>query len=125
MAYSGHIKHIKRMIKKNVNLYEYQGSDSIHAKTFVFDHQVSAVGAFNVDSRSAFLNKESMVIIDSVEFTQDLEKEMDDYFKRSLKVEKDGSYVESSNVKKGKVNWIQSVSFKGISYIAGLFQHLL
>jgi cardiolipin synthase C len=125
MAYSGHIKHINRMVKKGVNVLEYQGPDSIHAKTFIFDDRLSAIGAFNVDARSAFVNTESMVVIDSVEFTVNLEKEMDQYFKKSLKVAKDESYIEDPNLKPGKVSWVKSSSVKGLSYITSFFQHLL
>ncbi len=125
MAYSGHIKHINGMVKKGVNVLEYQGPDSIHAKTFIFDDRLSAIGAFNVDSRSAFVNTESMVIIDSVEFTKDLGKEMDQYFKKSLKVAKDQSYIEDPNLKPGKVSGVKSFGIKVLSYITVLFQHLL
>jgi putative cardiolipin synthase len=125
VAYSGHIKHINGMVKKGVNIWEYQGPDSIHAKTFIFDDRLSAIGAFNMDSRSTFLNTESMVVIDSVEFTENLEKEMNQYFKKSLKVAKDESYIEDPNLKPGKVSWVKSFSIKGLSYITGLFQHLL
>lgn len=125
VAYSGHIKHINGMVKKGMNIWEYQGEDSIHAKTFIFDDRLSAVGAFNVDSRSTFLNTESMVVIDSVEFTEKLEKEMNQYFSKSLKVAKNESYIEDPNLKPGKVSWVKSFSIKGLSYITGLFQHLL
>lgn len=125
MAYSGHIKHINGMVKRGVNVLEYQGSDSIHAKTFVFDDRLSAIGAFNMDARSAFLNTESMVVIDSLEFTGSLETEMNHYFKKSLKVAKDQSYVEDPALKPSKVSWVKSTSIKGLSYITGLFQHLL
>ncbi|MFP7473749.1 phospholipase D family protein [Niallia taxi] len=125
VAYSGHIKHINGMVKRGVNIYEYQGPDSIHAKTFIFDDQLSAIGAFNMDSRSAFLNTESMVVIDSVEFTSNLEKEMNQYVKKSLKVAQDESYIKDPNLKPGKVNWFKSFSVKGLSYVTGLFQHLL
>jgi cardiolipin synthase C len=125
VAYSGHIKHINGMVKKGLNIWEYQGADSIHAKTFIFDDRLSAIGAFNMDSRSTFLNTESMVVIDSVEFTESLEKEMHQYFKKSLKVAKDESYIEDPNLKPGKVSWVKSFSIKGLSYITGLFQHLL
>ncbi|WP_226670304.1 phospholipase D-like domain-containing protein [Metabacillus litoralis] len=125
MAYSGHIKHINAMVKRDVNVLEYQGPDSIHAKTFIFDDRLSAIGAFNMDARSVFLNTESMVVIDSVEFTQSLEKEMSHYYKKSLKVARDESYIEDPNLKPGKVSWFKSFSIKGLSYITDLFQHLL
>ncbi|RHW37976.1 hypothetical protein D1B31_14410 [Neobacillus notoginsengisoli] len=113
------------MAKKGVNVLEYQGRDSIHAKTFIFDNRLSSIGEFNMDSRSTFLNTESMVVIDSVEFTECLEKEMNQYFKKSLKVAKDGSYIEDPNLKPGKVSWFKSFSITGLSYITGLFQYLL
>jgi len=125
MAYSGHIKHINGMVKKGVNIWEYQGVDSIHAKTFIFDNRLSAIGGFNMDSRSTFLNTESMVVIDSMEFTESLEQEMNQYFNKSLKVAKDESYIENPNLEPGKVSWVKSFIIKGLSYITGLFQHLL
>ena len=125
MAYSGHIKHINGMVKKGVNIWEYQGADSIHAKTFIFDNRLSAIGGFNMDSRSTFLNTESMVVIDSMEFTESLEQEMNQYFNKSLKVAKDESYIENPNLEPGKVSWVKSFIIKGLSYITGLFQHLL
>ncbi|WP_442598710.1 phospholipase D-like domain-containing protein [Neobacillus sp. D3-1R] len=125
IAYSGHIKHINGMVNKGVNVLEYQGPDSIHAKTFIFDDRLSAIGAFNMDARSAFLNTESMVVIDSEEFTEALKKEMDHYFNKSLKVAKNKEYVEDPHLKPGKVSWFRSFSVKGLSYITGLFQHLL
>ncbi len=64
-AVGGYLKHRRALAKESEALYEYHGPGSIHAKSYLFDSRLSAIGSFNVDGRSAFLSTESMVIIDS------------------------------------------------------------
>lgn len=56
------------------DIYSYKGEGSIHTKVALFDNGISAVGSFNLDPRSAFLSTETMAIIDSQEFQNDLEE---------------------------------------------------
>jgi cardiolipin synthase C len=125
MAFSGYTNYREGLAKQGANLYEYQGPDSLHAKTFVYDNRLVAIGAFNVDSRSAFLNTETMVVIDSVEFAEKLGKELDYYFSKSLQLGADGNYLENQDVKKGEASFIKSITIKVLSYITRLFEHLV
>ncbi|HBN96021.1 MAG TPA: phospholipase [Firmicutes bacterium] len=75
----------KRTIEEFVDkIHEYHNSHSLHAKTYVFDRTLSLVGSFNFDARSSFLSTESMVVIDSPEFAQVLEKHVENTIKESL-----------------------------------------
>ncbi|MDQ7862931.1 hypothetical protein RCO48_23580 [Peribacillus frigoritolerans] len=47
------------------------------------DQRLSAVGSYNLDSRSAFLNTESMVVIDSERFAAQLIGAIDSKIKNS------------------------------------------
>lgn len=125
MAFSGYTNHREGLAKQGANLFEYQGPDSLHAKTFIYDNRISAVGAFNVDSRSAFLSTETMVIIDSVEFAEQLGKELDYYYGKSLKLGANGSYLENPDVEKGEASFFKSILIKVLSYITLLIEHLL
>ena len=54
------------------DFYSYKGEGSIHTKAVLFDDGISAIGTFNLDPRSAFLATETMAIVDSDEFQNDL-----------------------------------------------------
>jgi putative cardiolipin synthase len=71
-ALSAYLNHRRRIERATAGLYEYTGTGSIHAKSYVFDGRISAIGSFNLDPRSAFLSTESMVVIDSEPVAQKL-----------------------------------------------------
>ena len=62
----------KSRTDKYGNFYSYKGEGSIHTKAVLFDDGISAIGTFNFDPRSAFLATETMAIVDSDEFQNDL-----------------------------------------------------
>jgi cardiolipin synthase C len=125
MAFSGYTNYREGLAKQGANLFEYQGPDSLHAKTFVYDNRIVAIGAFNLDSRSTFLNTETMVVIDSVEFAEKLGTELDHYYRKSLQLGADDSYLENQDVEKGESSFIKSITIKILSYITRPFEHLL
>lgn len=63
----------KSRLDKYGEVYSYQGQGSIHTKAVLYDDGISAIGSFNLDPRSAFLSTETMAIVDSEEFQNDLE----------------------------------------------------
>ncbi len=52
------------LIELGVELYEFNGPDTIHAKTAVIDGRLVLIGTYNIDPRSAFLNREIGVFAD-------------------------------------------------------------
>lgn len=77
-VHSGYAKRRKTLLKHGVNAYEIKASpdvdpkawsiesnSSLHAKTFVIDRRWVFVGSFNLDPRSAWLNTEMGILIDS------------------------------------------------------------
>lgn len=73
IANSGYQANRQAILNMGIQLYEFSPEEAqFHTKAFIIDNQVSAIGTFNIDSRSAYLNTESMLIIDSPEFTQEL-----------------------------------------------------
>ncbi|MGE7118710.1 phospholipase D-like domain-containing protein [Peribacillus sp. NPDC046944] len=86
MAFSGYLDLRDDIIKTGVRLYEYADKHSLHAKSVVFDQRLSAVGSFNLDSRSSVLSTDSMVIIDSEEFAVQLTEAIHDKIDKSTLV---------------------------------------
>ena len=88
-------------------VYEYNGDHSSHAKTVLIDDNISVIGSFNYDMRSAYIDTELMLVIDSPELNKYLRDINIDNMKQSRCVKSDGSvtygenYVEKS-LSKGK-----------------------
>ncbi len=63
----------KREIRNTgTHIYEYTGAHSSHTKTVLIDRDISIVGSFNFDMRSAYLDTEMMLVIKSPELNDQL-----------------------------------------------------
>ena len=60
LPFAGYIKYRRRMVRDGIDLREYRGPDTLHAKTLVIDGKTVLVGSYNIDPRSANLNTEVM-----------------------------------------------------------------
>lgn len=91
-VHSGYAKYRKPLLKAGVDLYELKAthavpkskdrgltgssSTSLHAKTFIVDKQRVFIGSFNLDPRSARLNTEMGVVIESPKLAQDMQNRL-------------------------------------------------
>ena len=64
-----------RLQQAGLSLHERLGPRSSHRKTVLVDHRLSLVGSFNFDVRSAHLDTETMLLIDSPELNRQLRRE--------------------------------------------------
>lgn len=91
-------------IDKNITLLEYQAKNQLHAKMFTFDGRYSIIGSFNLDERSAHIDTESVVVIDSPTLTAQLDSYIDETFvANSLQVGSNNEYLPSDTVKSHSV----------------------
>lgn len=79
-------KYKVEILETGVEILEYDGGISYHGKCFTIDERISGIGSFNWDMRSAYLDTEVMLIIDSIPLNEQLREEMEKYEKDSLKV---------------------------------------
>ena len=124
-AYSGYIPYRKQLIDHGLNIYEYQSTDSLHTKSFIIDDDLLAVGSFNIDPRSAYLNTESMLIIHSPQAVKEIGEGLENYFEQSLLVSKDYEYIPNSNTPIAPTNTIKRLAIYALSYITRWFGFLL
>ena len=75
-----------KILDTGVEILEYDGGVSYHGKCFTVDDRISGVGSFNWDMRSAYLDTELMLIIDSREVNRQLREEMEKYESQALRV---------------------------------------
>ncbi len=122
---SGYVGKYRKKIVDNLNaVYEYQERDSIHGKSYIMDKRLSAVGSFNFDNRSAYLSTETMILIDSEEFSKHLLKEFDTIKGQSLKVDNDYKYIEDSRETK-KASFIKRILIRILSIFSYFFDFML
>jgi len=125
LAYSGHIRYREKIVDYGASVYEFQGSNSIHAKTFIFDDRISLIGSFNVDPRSTYLSTETMVVIDSEEFATALKDTTKRHVNKSLQVSKDYSYVYNELVKEREISFKKKTKVNLISMVTYFFHQML
>jgi putative cardiolipin synthase len=112
VVHSGYAPSRKPLLKMGVELYEIRpdaevagtrqaGNDSaegsLHTKAFVVDRQMLFVGSFNLDPRSANLNTELGVIIDSPELASAAVDRVDEVLPRAT--------YSVTLTDKGKLRW--------------------
>lgn len=97
-AYPNYYFQRKKFLQAGVNIYEFQDTDSIHGKSFILDDRISVVGSFNLDSRSIYLDTETMLVIDSPELTRTFSDYHRKIIGQSLKVGQDNKYLPSDTV---------------------------
>ena len=114
-VHSGYMRYRKPLLRAGVELYELKAESndkkrklkdrgltgksgtSLHAKTFIVDKQRVFVGSFNLDPRSARLNTEMGVVIQSPELAQTLQQQL------HQQAQHEAYRVTLSD--KGKVQW--------------------
>lgn len=92
-AQAGYLAAKDKLIALGVELYEFNGPDTSHGKACVIDDTAAFVGTYNLDPRSAFLNREVGILVKSSPGNQvanELTQEIESFRKNSLLVGKDG-----------------------------------
>lgn len=97
-AYSNYYGQREKFLDTGARLFEYQNKDSIHGKSLVIDGRLSAVGSLNMDDRSFYLDTETMLLIDSPQFAQQLGGVMKDIKEQSLELGAGLEYLPSQMV---------------------------
>lgn len=116
-AQAGYREMKQELIALGLEIYEYNGPDTIHAKTAVIDNRVVLIGTYNIDPRSAFINREIGVIINdehSTGLASDLTRIIEGFREKSTIVGKDGTPynqdIEMKGVSKKKQALLKVIS---------------
>ena len=82
----------EKLLDSGVGMLEYDSGVSYHGKCFTIDDRIAAVGSFNWDMRSAYLDTELMLVIDSPQLNRQLREAMGGYEQDALRVIDADSY---------------------------------
>ncbi len=92
-AQAGYRSSRKELIAMGLEIYEYNGPNTVHAKTAVVDNKIALVGTFNLDPRSAHINREvaiKMTDSDNNKIVDELTSSIEVFRTKSTLVAKDG-----------------------------------
>lgn len=82
-----------KILDTGVQVLEYDGGVSYHGKCFTIDDNLSAIGSFNWDMRSTYIDTELMLVIDSEAVNQKLRAAMSEYESKALIVVDQDDYI--------------------------------
>lgn len=93
VACSDYLYNKDRVLETGMRIFEYQGGTSYHGKAVLIDNDVSIVGSFNFDMRSAYINTELMLAVRSEELNSQLSACFDAYEAESVEQLPDGTQI--------------------------------
>lgn len=106
VAYAKYYFSRRDFVSDSIALWEFQADNQLHAKMYTFDGRYSVIGSFNLDERSAHIDTEAVLVIDSPVFTAVVDEYINyEFINNSLRVGSDNGYMPSENgVVAGKVS---------------------
>lgn len=103
-----------RLLATGIDLWEYAGTESMHAKSAVIDGHIGIVGSYNLDPRSEHLNTEIAVVIEDTEFARALQNSMNRRLLKAWQVGPEGIVgsidgVRYPGVARSKICWMTTL----------------
>lgn len=114
-----------KILDTGVQILEYDGGVSYHGKCFTMDDRLSAVGSFNWDMRSAYLDTELMLVVDSKGLNRELRREMKEYEKDALTVVDQDTSIAPEGKTPQKLTLKRNVRMKLVRIFAGWARFLM
>lgn len=124
-ASSDYPMHRREILQTGVQLLEYDGGTSYHGKSLVIDHKLCAVGSYNFDLRSTYLDTELMLVIESPKLSRQLEAYMMQFEKDCRQVLPDGSFYFPEHIKAAPVPLWKRAAWKVTGFFMQPFRFLL
>lgn len=117
--------HKPKILDTGVQVLEYDDGVSYHGKCFTIGDRLTSVGSFNWDMRSAYLDTELMLVVDSRPLNEIMKKYMASYEDTCLVVEDKDSYVLKEGQKPQERSMKQKILHGLLTPFDGLIRFLL
>ncbi len=115
----------KKLRTTGMELFEYIGENSLHTKTVLVDEGISVVGSFNWDMRSAYLDTELMLVVDSPALNAHIRGVAQQEMEQSLHISPDGVQTPGAEYQARELGLPKTVFYIVLRVILPLFRHLL
>jgi putative cardiolipin synthase len=87
---AGYVGKKKRLVRMGVELWEYTGPRSLHAKSAVIDGRTVIIGSYNLDPRSERLNTEIAVVFEDASLAGAVEETMNANLDNAWRIDSNG-----------------------------------
>lgn len=101
---SDYQKNKEKLLETGLEIHEYEGGVSYHGKSITIGDELAIVGSFNMDMRSAYLDTELMLVIDSKAVTSQLKGYMESYEAESVQALPGGTYKIPEGVARQEIS---------------------
>ncbi|MCH1980925.1 phospholipase D-like domain-containing protein [Lawsonibacter sp. OA9] len=85
--------HKEEIVDTGINIMEYDAGVSYHGKCFTIGDRLTGIGSFNWDMRSAYIDTELMLVVDSTSLNTSMRKYMKTYEEDTLIVQDEVTYT--------------------------------
>lgn len=124
VASSDYLWNKKELAATGLTLYEYDGGLSYHGKSIVIDEDISIIGSFNFDMRSAYADTELMLVIKSRELTGELAEYMEEFQEDCRRVVTAGEYEVPEHITVARVPGWKKLLMRAFGLILQPFRYL-
>lgn len=90
LPFAGYLKYRRRLVRNGIDVREYRGPDTLHAKSAVVDGRIVVVGSYNIDRRSHDLDVEGVCVAEDEELARELLEAIAVHVEGSWRVERHG-----------------------------------
>lgn len=122
---SDYLREKQNILSRGVDVYEVVCGQSLHTKTILIGNDLSIVGSFNADMRSAYLDTELMLVIESEEVNAALRQESAQYIDQSRLALHDGSTEYGAQFEEVTLPWAKRALYEILSVVQRPIRHLL
>ncbi len=118
-------KERRNLLDAGMTLLEYAGDHSLHAKMILIDDNISIVGSFNLDMRSAYIDTETMLVVDCPALNARLREQTGAMAEECLQTNPDGSCVQGACYTPKTLDLPKSILYAILGVVSVPFRHLM
>lgn len=112
-ALAGFLYHLPWMLENGIKVYEYQSRKTLHAKAAIADGKYMLIGSYNLDPRSAYLNREIGIIVEDL--SGELYQELEGQIHRKFRLKSKRTFSQQESLTAGTVeelNYIEARRYR-------------
>lgn len=125
VASGDYLFHRGSVLSTGVRLLEYAGGDSYHGKAVAIDDNLSVIGSFNLDLRSAHVDTELMLVIRGRDFNARLRRNMEALHADCREITPDGAERLPDGLVIAPLPWWKRAGIACLGLLLQPFRNLL
>ena len=122
---SDYLREKQNILSRGLDVYEVVCGQSLHTKTILIGDDLSVVGSFNADMRSAYLDTELMLVIESEAVNAALRQESETYITQSRLALHDGGTEYGARFEETALPRAKRALYGVLSVVSRPVRHLL